>query len=67
MNIVSTPVMLLFRFGKPMLLRMMCARAPVRMIVVFGSPGGLASMLYWVPFLNDVLLYQVFPPDEWLA
>jgi hypothetical protein len=68
LNIVSTPVMLLFRFGMPRLLRMMWTSDPVRMIVVFGSPGGLASMLYWaLPFMNDVLLYQVFPPDEWLA
>ncbi len=59
--------MLLFRFGKPMLLRMMCASEPVSVMVVFGSSGGLASMLYCVPLWNDVLLYQVFPPDEWLA
>ena len=32
-----------------------------------GSLHVLASMLYWVPFWNDVLLYQVFPPEEWLA
>ena len=67
LNIVSTPVMLLFRLGMPTLLRMMCAIAPVRVMVVFGSLGGLASMLNCVPFMNDVLLYQVFPPDEWLA
>ena len=27
----------------------------------------LASMLYCEPFMNEVLLYQVFPPVEWLA
>jgi hypothetical protein len=31
------------------------------------DPWLLASMLYWVPLLYDVLLYQVFPPEEWLA
>ena len=50
-----------------MLLRMMWTIAPVSVIVVLGSPAGLASMLYCVPFMNDVLLYQVLPPDEWLA
>src|SRR5262245_49444442 len=67
LNMVSTPIMLLLRFGRPRLFRMMWASAPVRMMVVFGSLAGLASMLYWVPFMNDVLLYQVFPPVEWLA
>ena len=64
---VSTPVMLVFLLGNPMLFRILCASAPVSVIVVFGSPAGLASMLYCVPFMNDVLLYQLLPPVEWLA
>jgi len=42
--------MLLFRFGKPMLFRMMCASAPVSVMVTSGMSAGLASMLYCVPF-----------------
>src|SRR5262245_60394460 len=67
LNIVSTPSMLLFRFGNPMLLRMMWARLPVRTMVPVTLPDEsklLASMLYCVPFWNEVLLYQVFPPVE---
>src|SRR5262249_15587532 len=67
LNMVSTPPMLEFLFGNPMLFRMMWASAPDSVIVVLGSPAGLASMLYWVPFMYDVLLYQVLPPVEWLA
>ena len=50
-----------------MLFRMMWTNDPVNVMVVSGMPAGLASMLYCVPFMNDVLLYQVFPPVEWLA
>ncbi|HVY36890.1 MAG TPA: hypothetical protein VHM31_03115 [Polyangia bacterium] len=64
---VSTPFMLAFLFGNPMLLRMMWTSDPVSVIVIDVSPDGLASMLYCVPLPYDVLLYQVFPPDEWLA
>ena len=59
--------MLLFLFGTPMLFRIRCTSAPVRMIVTDESSGGLASMLYCVPFMYAVLLSQSFPPDEWLA
>ena len=70
LNMVSTPSMLLFLFGKPMLFRMMWPALPVRMMVPVTLPDEsklLASMLYCVPFMYDVLLYQVFPPVEWLA
>ncbi|AGP34154.1 hypothetical protein SCE1572_06365 [Sorangium cellulosum So0157-2] len=67
LNAVSTPPMFEFLFGKPMLFRILCASAPVKMIVWLLSSGGLASMLYWVPFLYAVLLSQVLPPDEWFA
>jgi hypothetical protein len=62
-----------FLFGKARLFLMMCAAAPVRVTpsVLVPPPLGalhvLASMLNWVPFWNEVLLYQVFPPEEWLA
>ena len=67
LNVVSTPVMLVFLFGKPMLFRILWTLSPIRMIVIDESPGGLASMLYCVPFMYDVLLYQSLPPDEWFA
>jgi hypothetical protein len=70
LNWVSTPFMLVFLLGKPMLFRMMWTLVPVRVtpsVLLPAESQVLASMLYWVPFWNDVLLYQVFPPAEWLA
>src|SRR3954465_11875025 len=70
LNMVSTPSMLLFLFGNPTLLRMMCALLPDKVIVPVTFPDEsklLASMLYCVPFMYDVLSYQVLPPVEWLA
>jgi hypothetical protein len=56
LDAVSTPSMLEFLLGKPMLFRMMCTLVPVRMMtavaMVLPSAAKLeASMLYWVPLL----------------
>ena len=67
---VSTPVMFAFLLGKPTLFRMMWTLLPDNVMVPVTFPDEsklLASMLYCVPFMYDVLLYQVLPPVEWLA
>jgi hypothetical protein len=67
----TPPVLALPRVAMPIL--MMCASTPVRVTpsVLVPPPLGalqvLASMLKLVPFWNAVLLYEVFPPEEWLA
>jgi hypothetical protein len=69
LNMVSTPSMLLFRFGTrccsasggPCSRRMMVPHVAGR------NRSCSRACLYCVPFMYDVLLYQSLPPDEWLA
>jgi hypothetical protein len=70
LNVVSTPPMFEFLFGNPILLRMICALSPVNVMVATTLPEEsklLASMLYCVPLLYEVLFNHVLPPVEWLA